>query len=899
MRAFPNLVMGPTHKWDDEPSSKHPEMKGKMHKKPACRWRGLTNTDSAALNVQARRGNHNVFAVTGDISGVFVVDVDVKDNGINAWDELLQAHETPTRDEQGTWSPSNHVVHTPSGGLHMYFKYEPRLEHIPNKAKFKLNGKKVGIDVRTNGGIIVMPPTVGSKGKSYEIVKCEDDAATVPEWLCQFLSQGATKKRLRKNQSESPATKKAKQQSPPQCDADDCLANTVRRLLPMIAFNHHSEQEWFDAGRLFAALQYKSLFFEGSRRFPGFDEVECEAKWQNCLQYTSALEECPTSCLAMLHTMARQDSPVEYYNEFMGIKKLERSIDFYQPIARIKAKHNGKHLNQKELAMTREAYVQHWRDSCAVSFASDGSCVCWVRKIEPFSGAPVLEAVAQEKLESFLQRRSWAYYDDNNAKHNFDLTHFFNANNDEFTYSNYKFIPYSPKHSLETHGGALNVFNTFMGFRAQVGYHERMANNYNDVPLDENHPQIRPLCEFIYNTVCGVDDIVEGEGGWSTERIHGHKQECYEYFMDWSAQGVQQPATNNQSLMVWRSTAKGTGKTIYWTFWCTNVVGNDFCEEITDKDHLEDRWSDTKPGLIYKVIDDVAEVKNLSFNGSTTSQFARRNKKYAHPETVLNTIRVVILSNEEEPISKDANERKTAYYDVSSTRHVNTDEGSAYLTQLRKDTLGIGNDVTPVQKANGLRTAQVFYDWLMQRDVSKFNLDNVPQTELAKKVKKKLECPLLRYLREYCHSDQAAGEMPPKGQGTPIDLMFTQYRQLNLGWEQQLKDERKKGETLPVKFIQDKTDFTKDIRAMLKRGGASDSDVKTATISYVGQKPTAFRYLSLNKMCSIIRVLTRAKTEHIPCCTCVDKRSTLRREAEATVRDIVLDAVIEVFQALY
>jgi len=86
-------------------------------------------------------GDAGIAIVTGKISNLSVVDIDPKNGG------------TP----RGL--PPTLVAKTQSGGWHYYYRY---LEGLPNKA-----GISDGIDIRSDGGYVVAPPTIGFKG-SYE-----------------------------------------------------------------------------------------------------------------------------------------------------------------------------------------------------------------------------------------------------------------------------------------------------------------------------------------------------------------------------------------------------------------------------------------------------------------------------------------------------------------------------------------------------------------------------------------------------------------------------------------------------------------------------------------------------------------------------------------------------------
>jgi hypothetical protein len=94
----------------------------------------------------------NIGMATGKVSGVVVLDVDNIDS--------LIAFEK----EHGELPDGPGVV-TGSGGLHIYFKASD--ERIPNSAS-KLGP---GLDVRGDGGYVVLPPSLHVSGNRYEWVE--------------------------------------------------------------------------------------------------------------------------------------------------------------------------------------------------------------------------------------------------------------------------------------------------------------------------------------------------------------------------------------------------------------------------------------------------------------------------------------------------------------------------------------------------------------------------------------------------------------------------------------------------------------------------------------------------------------------------------------------------------
>jgi P4 family phage/plasmid primase-like protien len=123
----------------------------------------------------------NLAIATGEVSGIFVLDIDIK-NGAGGKESLVALQkefgELPTTVTAKTWS----------NGLHFYFNY-PHDIAVGCKA-----GLKEGIDIRGDGGYVVAPPST-IKGFSYEWVNHPDETAiaNAPEWLIQLiLKQRAT-----------------------------------------------------------------------------------------------------------------------------------------------------------------------------------------------------------------------------------------------------------------------------------------------------------------------------------------------------------------------------------------------------------------------------------------------------------------------------------------------------------------------------------------------------------------------------------------------------------------------------------------------------------------------------------------------------------------------------------
>jgi hypothetical protein len=122
------------------------------------------------------RPQDNVLAVkTGDISGIIVIDIDIRDEE----KRNILLCECKIKLELFT-----HVI-TPSFGIHVYVKSSQKLRDLFGRKSLQTTNKDIGIDVRDNGGLIFMPPSHiegygsyrwGKMPSKYEEISDYDDA---------------------------------------------------------------------------------------------------------------------------------------------------------------------------------------------------------------------------------------------------------------------------------------------------------------------------------------------------------------------------------------------------------------------------------------------------------------------------------------------------------------------------------------------------------------------------------------------------------------------------------------------------------------------------------------------------------------------------------------------------
>ena len=123
------------------------------------------STDPEAIRTAfARTGTAMIGVPTGEMTGFVAVDIDVKDGRSGAaWLDANTHRLPPTR-----------TIRTTSGGQHLYFRW-------PGPVRNSVGRIAAGVDVRGDGGYVIVPPSPG-----YSVA---DDApvAEAPDWLLPAL----------------------------------------------------------------------------------------------------------------------------------------------------------------------------------------------------------------------------------------------------------------------------------------------------------------------------------------------------------------------------------------------------------------------------------------------------------------------------------------------------------------------------------------------------------------------------------------------------------------------------------------------------------------------------------------------------------------------------------------
>jgi putative DNA primase/helicase len=125
----------------------------KKDKKPLINsWIDFQKTPASEQIIEGwwlRHPEANIGIVTGAISGITVVDIDVKGDTVVPLDTF----------------PPTFTVKTPSGGYHLYYQYDKDIKQTANTYP-----QFPHVDIRNDGGYVVGPGSDNGKGGTYTIV---------------------------------------------------------------------------------------------------------------------------------------------------------------------------------------------------------------------------------------------------------------------------------------------------------------------------------------------------------------------------------------------------------------------------------------------------------------------------------------------------------------------------------------------------------------------------------------------------------------------------------------------------------------------------------------------------------------------------------------------------------
>lgn len=145
----------------------------KYEKFPVAKWKDI-NSENYEKFLDPKK---NIGILTGHKSGIIIIDIDF--DGVPFWNKMIEENDIP----------NTVCVLTPTKGYHYYFKYNSKYKDLlkTSTKSFIYDGNIVDIDIRNDGGCVVIPPSKQGKTPYKWINGPENEISELPEWILKYV----------------------------------------------------------------------------------------------------------------------------------------------------------------------------------------------------------------------------------------------------------------------------------------------------------------------------------------------------------------------------------------------------------------------------------------------------------------------------------------------------------------------------------------------------------------------------------------------------------------------------------------------------------------------------------------------------------------------------------------
>lgn len=290
------------------------------------------NWIDSTLETKLRKMDTCLGIITGKTNDIFVIDVDSVDD----WTKLLKKYKQT--------EPNTVKAISGSGGFHLFFKYDDKLENI--KSTSKSISEEYDIDVRTNGGFIIIPPSsYFNKNTDSDAVYTwsrsifEYELLDLPGWLFKLLNDKTitikpAKKNIKKpqimdlmleqdndNQTITQIEEKNVNNEIEKYNNVTYDENEIMTLVNMLGKHRYTYNEWLTVGICLHNINFDYLYIwdNWSKKDSRYESGKCEEKWVTFNQ-SNALY------VGSLIFWAKTDNPIEF-KKFMNHQAIKKVIN--------------------------------------------------------------------------------------------------------------------------------------------------------------------------------------------------------------------------------------------------------------------------------------------------------------------------------------------------------------------------------------------------------------------------------------------------------------------------------------------------------------------------------------------------------------------------------------------
>jgi P4 family phage/plasmid primase-like protien len=286
-------------------------------------WTKITLT-----NASINKSHNGLALLTGEINNIIIIDID----NIEHWNDFLSINKQQ--------EPDTVSVKSGSGGVHYYFKYNKELENITSKDH--CFGKDYDIDIKTNGGCVIAPPSTYhnknmEKDVSYIWNKSifDYEPSEMPDWIQNLLLNKKKNTKLDenikddiKNNIKEKITENKKNDEYDIIDLNDneqkkqFNSDDIEQLIDMLSMSRcASYNEWINVGLCLYNIDQTNLYIwrKWSRKSDKYESGICEDKWKSFKKEKSGLK------IGSLLSWCKNDNK-EKYELFMKRHQLNEII---------------------------------------------------------------------------------------------------------------------------------------------------------------------------------------------------------------------------------------------------------------------------------------------------------------------------------------------------------------------------------------------------------------------------------------------------------------------------------------------------------------------------------------------------------------------------------------------